>query len=280
MPDVAWSDGLGPRRRPAGGWCTKVDAYSACREFDVERAQSVTAAEEVGAVTLSTVHRIAVHVLARRRFEVSGRFGLRASPGGFATPAFGDGPEVIRVAGPYLVRETGATSASVPIAGSTLRELAVFAKTDIDAPFSCGDDTPGSGETDAPLVADPEKLTLIADWYALGWAALDVVVTSLPGAAEPATIQLWPEHLDAATNVDLGRDRRVNLGFSPGDSFEAQPYAYVGPWGTERPGDPAYWNAPFGAVLRRADLDPSINMVSACIEFIQTGISCISEEGG
>src|SRR4029077_1796044 len=98
--------------------------------------------------------------------------------------------------------------------------------------------------------------------------------------AEPATIQLWPEHLDVATNVGVGRDRRVNLGFSPGDSFEALPYAYVGPWGAERPGDPAYWNAPFGAVLRRADLRRSVDALTACIEFLQMGIKYASEEGG
>jgi hypothetical protein len=238
---------------------------------------SVTA-EDVGAVTLTTVHRIAAHVLARRRFEVSGRFGLRASPGGFTTPAFGDDPEVVRVAGSSLVRELGGASSSVPIGGSTLRELARFAGTNIDLPFSCGDDTPSFGDADAPLVVDPEKLREIAEWYALGSVALDAVVTSLPERAEPTTVQLWPEHLDAATNVGVGAERRVNLGFSPGDSFEAQPYAYVGPWGSERPGDPAYWNAPFGAVLRRADLVRPGDVLSTCIDFLHTGIRYASDK--
>ena len=51
--------------------------------------------------TREVLHRVAAHVLGRRRYQVSGRFGLRASPGGFATPAFGDGPEVVRIAGPF-----------------------------------------------------------------------------------------------------------------------------------------------------------------------------------
>ncbi|TML41944.1 MAG: hypothetical protein E6G27_05890, partial [Actinobacteria bacterium] len=57
--------------------------------------------------TRQGLHRVAAHILSRRRFDVSGRFGLRAGPGGIATPSFGDGPETIRVAGTTLVRETG-----------------------------------------------------------------------------------------------------------------------------------------------------------------------------
>ena len=30
--------------------------------------------------TRQGLHRVAAHILARRRFDVSGRFGLRASP--------------------------------------------------------------------------------------------------------------------------------------------------------------------------------------------------------
>ena len=63
---------------------------------------------------------------------------------------------------------------------------------------------------------------------------------------------VWPEHFDAATALDLGAGAGVNLGFSGGDAFCEEPYAYVGPWGPERPGDPAYWNAPFGAFVPRA----------------------------
>ncbi len=47
--------------------------------------------------TRDDLHRIAAHVLGRRRWAVSGHFGLRASPGGVATPAFGPEPEVLRL---------------------------------------------------------------------------------------------------------------------------------------------------------------------------------------
>ena len=44
--------------------------------------------------TRDVLKRIATHVLARRRYAATGRFGLRATPGGFGTPAFGDTVEV------------------------------------------------------------------------------------------------------------------------------------------------------------------------------------------
>src|SRR5579863_256849 len=70
------------------------------------------------------LHRVAAHILARRRHDVSGRFGLRPSPGGFATPAFGEGPEVVRVANGTLVREAAGGASYLPLAGASLRRLA------------------------------------------------------------------------------------------------------------------------------------------------------------
>ena len=202
--------------------------------------------------TRSGLHRVAAHILARRRFDVSGHFGLRASPGGFATPAFGADPETLRVAGTTLVREMGGASESMEMAGSTLRDLASFAGTDLEKDFSCGDDTPALGDIDVALDLDAAAASVVAGWYDLGWQVLDIVVAALPAQAAPVAIQLWPEHFDAGTHVGLSSGERVNLGFSPGDSFETEPYAYLGPWSARRPGDPSFWNAPFGAVLRRS----------------------------
>ena len=228
---------------------------------------------DVGGGTRSVLHRVAAHVLARRRYEASGRFGLRASPGGFVTPAFGEEPETLRVAGGFLLRERAGASAARPINGSTLRQLAIFAGTDVGRSFSCGDDTPPLGHPDTPLVLDADHARRIADWYDLGWIALDIVLNTLPAAAEPATIQLWPEHLDAGTNVGVPSGDRVNLGFSAGDAFEPEPYAYVGPRSAERRGDPAFWNAPFGAVLRAADVAAHPDPLGACVEFLRAGIA-------
>jgi hypothetical protein len=222
--------------------------------------------------TRQQLHRVATHILARRRFDVSGRFGLRASPGGFTTLAFGEGPETIRVAGLALVRDVGGDCAGAFMTGSTLREMAQFADVDLDRAFAAGTDTPALGDVDAPIDLDPEAAAVIAGWYDLAWQVIDALVAGLPPDTAAATLQLWPEHFDAGTNVGVPGGARVNVGFSPGDGFEAEPYAYVGPWNPQRPGDATYWNAPFGAMLRRSEVLASSAPLSRCGDFIRTGL--------
>jgi hypothetical protein len=91
-----------------------------------------------------------------------------------------------------------------------------------------------------------EAAGALAEWYRLGCEILDRVLTGLPAVAAPAVVQPWPEHFDVGTNVGLSSRSRVNLGASPGDSFSNEPYLYVGLQGADRPGDPAFWNAPSG----------------------------------
>ena len=223
--------------------------------------------------TREVLHRVAAHVLARRRFAVTGRCGLRPSPGGFATPAFGDGPEVLRVAGGYVVREVAGSVAYTLIAGSTLGQLAAFAGADLASVFECGTDLPGTSDPDGQLDLDLADARRLTDWHSVGCAALDMVLPTLGSQAEPATVQIWPEHFDVATNVGLPNGERVNLGFSPGDGYEPEPYAYVGPWSDERRGDPGFWNAPFGAILRERDLPAGPHRLRACAGFLKVGIA-------
>ncbi len=116
----------------------------------------------------------------------------------------------------------------------------------------------------------------MADWFNLGWRSLDAVMKDLPPDATPATIQLWPEHFDAATNFSPSSGAKVNLGCSPGDGFDPDPYVYVGPW--ELPPVPKsdFWNAPFGAVLRRSDLSASDGS-EECMEFFWTGVRLVAQ---
>jgi hypothetical protein len=222
--------------------------------------------------TRQTLHRVAAHVLGRRRYEVSGRFGLRATPGGFATPAYGAGPEILRVAGDAIVRETGTDAAYLSLTGSSIRTVASFAGADLDVGFSSGPDTPALGDVNVPLEVDVAAAAVLAEWYSLGWQVLDQVLTGLPADTEPALIQLWPEHFDVGTNVGTSSGSRVNLGASPGDSFSDEPYLYVGPWGADRPGDPTFWNAPFGAVLRWGEVVDAPNRVDTAVAFLRTGL--------
>jgi hypothetical protein len=226
--------------------------------------------------TRGDLHRLSAHVLGRRRDAVSGHFGLRASPGGLGTPAFGPEPETLRLTSASLIREVGTESRRLALAGATLAELADFAGADLGVEFSAGPGTPALGRIDEPLELDVKELDEIFSWFDLGWRVLDQVMAERPGLGRSATVQLWPEHFDVGTTLDLGDGdgdgNQVNLGFSPGDAFSDDPYVYVGPWGPARPGDDGYWNAPFGAALSRSLVHDAADALS----FIRTGLERLS----
>ncbi|HVA75446.1 MAG TPA: hypothetical protein VNF71_12885 [Acidimicrobiales bacterium] len=221
--------------------------------------------------TREALHSVAAHVLARRRYESAGRFGLRATPGGFGTPTFGLQFEVVRTAGRALVHEVGGKVRTMPINGSTLRQLSSFVGTDLEAEFSAGGGTPALGDADGEIRLDSGAASRMAEWFALGWKVLDGFIFGLGPEADAATIQLWPEHFDAGSNVALPTGSRANIGFSPGDAFEPEPYAYFGPWGNERPGDPSYWNAPFGALIRSSEILKADNPIQRAVDFLNEG---------
>lgn len=230
--------------------------------------------------TRDAIQRVATHILARRRHQLCGKIGLRATPGGIGTPACGPDHEVLRISGTRLVRErTGsdARATAIDIATATLDDAAAFAEVDLAAAFEAGHDTPPLGDRRASLDVDAAAADALAGWFWFGWAVLDATVAALGPEAEPSVVQLWPEHFDVGCDVAAGPGGRVNLGASPGDSFSARPYLYVGPWEPERPGDEAYWNAPFGAVLSydrlRAVSDPAANAVG----FLRRGVELLGD---
>jgi hypothetical protein len=222
-----------------------------------------------------TLHLVAVHVVARARQQATGRFSLRITPGGFGTPEFGPDCRRVRVSGGALIVESDAPGAAAstaePIAGASLRELAAIAGVDLDAALDVGRDTPALGDPDAPLALDPAAAEGVSDWFGVVVAALDRVATAVPASGGPTLARLWPEHFDVAMDVAARPDRRVNVGGSPGDSFSAEPYVYVGPWTAERPGDGAFWNAPFGAARRRSQLDET-DRVGSAVAFLLDGL--------
>ncbi len=78
-------------------------------------------------------------------------------------------------------------------------------------------------------------------------------------------MQLWPEHFDVGTTLDLGDG--VNLGFSPGDAFSEDPYVYVGPWGPAPRSDGSWTVAVRGCHTRSG-----AHGAAGCLSFIRTGL--------
>lgn len=208
--------------------------------------------------TRDSLQHVAIHIVARARSQASGRFSLRITPGGFGTPEFGDTLRRVRVSSGTLLVESdapgAASSLAVDIDGATLAELAAAAAVDLDQPLDVGHDTTAVGDPAARLTVDPDAAALLAGWFRLSHEALDRLVATLPAAATPTLPRLWPEHFDVALDAECRPGVRANFGASAGDGFHDEPYLYVGPWTSDRPGGGDYWNAPFGAVLAASDV--------------------------
>jgi hypothetical protein len=186
--------------------------------------------------TRHDLHAVAELLMAGPQYRTAGTIRLRVTPGGFGTVA----EPHVRVDGGDLV----AGQVRLRMAGTTLRGLADAAGLDAGAPADLYADGSGALPED-PVEVDEQAAAELAQWLATGEAALRSL-------APDQTPVLWPEHFDLAITVD-----KVNYGISPGDAFLAEPYAYVGPWTprhgrSPRKGD--FWNAPFGAARRAAEL--------------------------
>lgn len=201
--------------------------------------QPIAAPSRLGAVpaelvpTRVALHTLAVEVISPARQAVTGKIGLRATPGGFGTPPFGEGQQV-RVEGAELVTVVAGTERS--------RE---------------------------PLAVDATAARFLADWFAFGATVLIALRADAGPGAEPSLIQLWPEHFDIA--VELGSEAagtRATYGFSPGDEQHSEPYAYVSAWASPPPGP--LWNAAAfpGAELPYAELLAADDQRAAALAFL------------
>jgi hypothetical protein len=210
------------------------------------------------------LRRLAVYVLSPARKAVTGRIGLLPTAGGFGTPVFGD-DEQLRVEGASLLRQIGPTAASEPI--TSLSAAAAFAGVTLSADPGVGHDIPALGDPDAPLPVSAEAALVLGAWYAFSGAVLDALRAELAGQGhESSAVQLWPEHFDLGCNIES-----VNFGCSPGDSYSADPYVYVGPWTTDGLPDGGFWNAPFGAVLPYTELLNVDDQREAALAFLRHG---------
>lgn len=189
-------------------------------------AVDVTTVEE----TRRALHALGEQVLAGPQYRTSGTIRLRLSAGGFGTVA----EPALRVDGVELV----AGDRRLPISGTTTEALGEAVGVSAGVPEGLYHDH-SDVRTDKVLDADPDAAAWIAECFASGEQAM----RQLAPQEEPV---LWPEHFDLAITAD-----GVGYGVSPGDSYHAEPYAYVSP-ATPRSDD--FWNAPFGALRSMRDL--------------------------
>ena len=216
--------------------------------------------------TREALHRLASHVLAPARKAVTGRIGLRPTPGGFGTPPFGaDDGQQLRVEGGSLIRRQGASSESVGI--TSLAAAASFAGVSLSDDPGIGHDPPPLGDPEAALGVDDAASAAVGAWFAFSAEVLEDLRAELNAESrECSEVQLWPEHFDLGCSIE-----GVNFGCSAGDGYSAEPYVYVGPWNTEGLPDGDFWNAPFGAVLTYKDLLGAEDQKSAALAFLRRG---------
>lgn len=187
------------------------------------------------AATRTELHRVALEVLKPARERVTGRFGLRALPGGFGTAPFGDVMQ-LHVDGTELVVRDGTSLRREPIDG-----------------------------------IDPDSAAALASWFAFGAGVLEELRAETALAHDPTPPQLWPEHFDIA--IELGSEAggvRAGYGASPGDELHPEPYLYVVPWSADVQGE--LWTATgfSGAELPYAELLASDDRRTAALEFFRT----------
>lgn len=208
--------------------------------------------------TVPSLHALAEHVLAAGLHAATGKIGLRAAPGGFATPESADEALGGRwaVTGTE-VRISGPDGSQRSVAITTLRAAGGFFGIEPGMPDRVY--TPVTPlDLDAVLPIDPAVAATIGDWLALGQEALTRLGATHPDDG-PTAIQLWPEHFDLGSTLG-----EINFGFSPGDDAISHPYAYVGPW---TPKEGSFWNQPFGATRTNGEL----TTVDQALAFFEEG---------
>ncbi|WP_433709872.1 hypothetical protein ACQP2U_25930 [Nocardia sp. CA-084685] len=191
--------------------------------------------------TRLALHAVGELLIAGPQYRRYGTIRLRVVHGGF-----GGAQWPVSVVGTDLVWPEG----RVALAG-TFDKVAATAGFQPESPAAVYADTTGVDPGDQ-LAVDPEAARIIADWFALGDSTLRCT-------APDVIPVLWPEHFDLSSTVN-----EVNYGVSPGDSVHPGPYAYVGPW-APRTGE--FWNAPFGAVRAREEVDNA----AALLDFFEEG---------
>ena len=230
-------------------------------------------------VTRSELQRIATHVLARARAAHGGHVGLRRHPDGHrhaSLRARRDGGPGL--AGTDLVVEHQADDGvhrTHP--GPARRHRWPRPRPSLER-TSAGRSPPArmrprSGDPDAPLTLDP---------VSVGHRPR-LVPHRAPGCStpcSPTSTDRAPRSCGPSTSTSDSRPRP-----RPAGSTSARhPATWACPslistWRpgpTARPGDPDYWNAPYGAVATRSALRAGGDPVTAGIAFVTRGLTLLA----
>lgn len=208
--------------------------------------------------TRLALHTLAEHLLAADLWRLTGKIGLRRTPGGFGQPeVLVDGTRHrIRLDGTHLVVLDGDTERweelSTPAAAAAFAGTALGAPTEVFTP-----ETDLGALTTFPV--DAAAAAVLADWFALVEVALEELRRRHHHRA-PTMVQLWPEHFDLAFSMS-----EVNVGGSPGDAAHDEPYLYVGPW---TPVEGAPWNESWGMSVPAS----AVRDVAEAVEFFEAGL--------
>lgn len=217
-------------------------------------------------------HSIAEHVLARARYDATGRIGLRVASGGYGTPPYDRAgvSEALHVVGTELRIARGDATVAHPL--TTLGDAAGAVGIEPGAPANVYPPVTPL-DPSAPLAIDADAAHVLATWFELGWSALEDLRQLAGDEAEPSTLTLWPEHFDAA--IELGNERhggRGTFGVSPGDTEHSEPYAYVTHWADVA--DDEYWNETAfpGASLAYATVAAATSAHGTLLDFFRAGL--------
>jgi hypothetical protein len=235
------ADADGPLLTPIPGegteWShlTGADQKSHAARHWLDGRRRPAALPDSFAATREAIHQIAFFAVAPKRFEATGKLGLRYTSGGLGTPFFGD-DEQVRIEGDTLVHQHGDQVRSTPL--TTVRAATTFLGLDYRPVWFDGFHDPLSpADPDTPLEVDAAAAASLADWFGFSTHVLERARRAAPDASR---VQLWPEHLDPA--FEMGdTDTRASYGGSPGDAAHPEPYLYVAAWGTINRSD-RYWN--------------------------------------
>ncbi len=224
------------------------------------------------ATTRRSLHLIAFYAFSFARQQADGEVWLTPTPGGLGTPSF-DG-RVLRFEEADLVSQSGCNILAVPI--STLRDALVFAGVEYDRARGERNDIEVPDNLDEVLNVEVSDVAFLGDYFSFGQSILEDLVAGAPDGDDTAP-RLWAEHFDLAIELgDEGTKSRASVGFSPGDAFIPEPYAYVAPWWKDETRDRLPPTEPFGVALRYSDLLETQDPRALVLSFLGEALSKLS----